>query len=398
MEQVRTGFFAEWANVKRFGRLSAAQRSLVFYAESVGDWPHLGPLIEHLTQARNKSVTYLTSDPRDPRLAQIAENFRPFYVGSGLARTLLFRMMDARILVMTLPDLDRFQLKRSSHPVHYVYVFHSLVSSHMIYRPRAFEAYDTILCAGPHHVREIRREEELRGLKPKHLVPHGYGRLDTLEAAARSKPHAPRASADPERLPFVLIAPSWGPRAITETCGLPLVDRLLAAGNRVVYRPHPMTVRQSAACLAELVSRHGKNPAFSLETDVSGAASLHAADLMISDWSGAALEFALGLKRPVLFIDVPRKVNHPGYAELGLEPVEVSLRAELGAVLGLDRLETVAQVAARLIAETPDFAGRMEGLKDRVVFNAGSSAGHGAQAILELQMLSESKSSKKKES
>ena len=32
---------------------------------------------------------------------------------------------------------------------------------------------------------------------------------------------------------------------------------------------------------------------------------------MVSDWSGVAMEFAFGLERPVLFIDVPRKTNNP---------------------------------------------------------------------------------------
>mgnify|MGYP003326545469 CR=1 FL=1 len=41
--------------------------------------------------------------------------------------------------------------------------------------------------------------------------------------------------------------------------------------------------------------------------------SLHRSDLMISDWSGAALDYALGLNKPVLFIDVPRKVNNLDY-------------------------------------------------------------------------------------
>ena len=32
---------------------------------------------------------------------------------------------------------------------------------------------------------------------------------------------------------------------------------------------------------------------------------------MVSDWSGAALEYSFGLKKPVIFLDLPKKVNNP---------------------------------------------------------------------------------------
>src|SRR5438093_13437904 len=62
-----------------------------------------------------------------------------------------------------LTDLDAYHLMRSAaYPVHYVYVFHSMVSSHMVFRPKAYDAYDTILCVGPHHTREIRQTRPSR--------------------------------------------------------------------------------------------------------------------------------------------------------------------------------------------------------------------------------------------
>jgi len=64
-------------------------------------------------------------------------------------------------------DLGNFDLKRSIHPVHYIYMFHSLISTHMADHENSFDNYDTILCAGPHQAREIRRREEMKGLKPK---------------------------------------------------------------------------------------------------------------------------------------------------------------------------------------------------------------------------------------
>ena len=58
--------------------------------------------------------------------------------------------------------------------------------------------------------------------------------------------------------------------------------------------------------------------------------------MMISDWSGAALDYALSQSKPVLFIDVPRKVNNPSYQESAIEPLEVFIRDKIGQVIPPD--------------------------------------------------------------
>src|SRR5688500_7725782 len=162
MTRFRAGMQA-WRGMRAFQRLDESFRRLVFYSESAADWPHLGPVVEELG-ARGCPVTYLSSDLTDPGLALAGPMFRSFFIGSGSTRTILFRSIDCRHFVMTLPDLERFHLKRSVAPVHYVYLFHSLNSTHTSYRQGAFDAYDTILCVGPHHIEEIRRPRAGRGL------------------------------------------------------------------------------------------------------------------------------------------------------------------------------------------------------------------------------------------
>ena len=118
--------------------------------------------------------------------------------------------MDVDVVVMTMPDLNQFQIKRSRFSVHYVYVQHSLVSLHMIYRKGAFDHFDTVFCSGDHHIAEIRAMESKYKLPRKNLVKHGYGRLDSiLSERARRR----RSSADrPAVKKHVLIAPSLGER------------------------------------------------------------------------------------------------------------------------------------------------------------------------------------------
>ena len=87
-----------------------------------------------------------------------------------MVRTILFKILKAGIMIMTMPDLEVYNIKRSIYSVHYLYVNHSMVSMHMIYRKGAFDHFDTLFCVGPHHVREIRETEKTYGLKPKKLI------------------------------------------------------------------------------------------------------------------------------------------------------------------------------------------------------------------------------------
>src|SRR5439155_1047234 len=109
----------------------------------------------------------------------------------GALCTWFFQTIRADVMVLTMLDLQNFHLKRSVHPVHYAYVFHSMGSTHMVDHASSYDHYDSLLCVGPHHVAEIRRREELHRLPPKHLFAHGYPRLERLVALAGDGEPAP---------------------------------------------------------------------------------------------------------------------------------------------------------------------------------------------------------------
>ena len=375
-------FVREWRELFRFRALPEDSRSIVFYAEDAASWKHLQPIISELIEGFEKKICYITSSADDPILRHENDHIEAFYVGSGSARTVLFLSFRAGLMAMTMPDLGNYNIRRSKNPVHYVYVFHSLVSTHMIYRARAFDHFDSILCVGPHHMEEIRATESAYGLKPKELVEAGYGLLDNIIDSGS-------AEAQPEDVPpsqgkRVLIAPSWGPDALLETCGQELVKELLGAGHRVIVRPHPMTVRQNPKLLEELGAMFGDDPDFALDLELSSQGTVSASDLLISDWSGAALEYAFGLERPVLYIDVPRKVNNPEYQRIDCEPIEVKLRPEIGEVVAPDRLQEVPYWVEVLCRESSTWKQRIRESRSRWVYNVGSSGAVGARYLANL--------------
>ena len=370
-----------WRAIRAFHALSRWHRSIVFYSEGRHDWPHLEPLVCHLAGSLARTVCYVGSEEDDPGLTLGEARVLAFCIGNGAARTVFFRTLEADVMVMTMPDLETFHIKRSVHSVRYVYVYHSLVSTHMIYRKGAFDHFDTIFCVGPHHVRELRESEALGGLPRRELVEHGCGRLDVLLERRRQAPPRPT---DPDRSLGVLIAPSWGEQGLLETCGGQLVEVLLAAGFQVTVRPHPQLRRVNPDLLGRYRERFAGRARFVYEDDVATQDSFLESDLMVSDWSGAALEYAFGLERPVLFIDVPRKVNNPDYGRLTTEPIEVTLRQDLGLVLAPDRVAEAPEAARRLVAEGAGRTRHVAQLRNQYVFNVGTSGARGADAIVRL--------------
>jgi hypothetical protein len=352
----------------------------VIYSEGEGYWTHFAPVVSALLEKRPMPIPYVTSSERDPVLANPPQGLRPFLVGSGIIRTWFFTGLEAGVVLMTMPDLQTFHIKRSASVSQYVYLHHSIVSTHMVYRPAAFDHFDSILCVGPHHVDEIRRRESMLGLPAKELVEHGYGRLDDILAAGPVSALT-QASSEPAQ---VLIAPSWGPDALLERTGGATIAPLLDAGFRVVLRPHPRTSALARPILDAIVKEFGPHPRFRLDQDADSWAALTASNLMVSDWSGAALEFALGLERPVLFVDVPRKVNNPDYESLGIEPLEARVRAELGAVIPEQRVGDIGRAAQDLLNHAEDWTASIRSARARWVFNVGTSGEAAAEYLCSL--------------
>ena len=363
---------SQWAQARSYLALPPEQRRITFYSEGGGYWPHLRPLLQEVL--RRTDVAYLCAGPGDPAFGLDHARLRRFIIGEKTVRTLLFRTMPPTVMVMTMPDLESLYPKRSVHPVHYVYVHHSIVSTHMIYRHAAFDHFDTVFCAGPHHVEEIRRREEMAGLPAKQLVRYGYPKLDEIRAApggAALRGH-------------VLVAPSWGPQGLIEQGAEVLVASLLDAGLHVTLRPHPQTLRLAQGKWTQLLNLHGANPRFQTDTEMDSSRSLAEAEVMVSDWSGAALEFAFGLERPVLFLDGPRKVNNPHYHAFGLEPIEAAIRPRLGKLLAMDEIGTAGAAVRGLAAEAGRWAAAIRSERESWVFNPGRSAETGVEALMAL--------------
>lgn len=375
------GILQAWSGWRSYRKLPAMWRNIVIYSESGQDWHYFEPLIAVLNADLQHKVTYVTSDLNDPGLNRQHNLFQAIHIPEGFFLTLHFNMQKADVVVLTMMDLNNLQLKKSINPVHYIYLFHSLGSTHMVDHANSYDAYDSLFCVGPHHVAELLKRESMQGMPARNLFEFGHPRLESLLAAAQSLQQ--NTSVD-NITPVVLIAPTWGEQSIFNTCGDELTGVLLDAGYHVIIRPHYQTLQQTPEVVNGLKAKYGDRDNFEYQDRMGESDTLFRSDILISDWSAMAIEYALGLEKPVLFVDLPRRVRNPDWQELDIEPQEASFRELAGDIVSPQQLDEVPGKIARLLENQQDFKRAMESLRSQMVFNIGNSIALGAGEIARL--------------
>ena len=382
MKIIESVFGKERRELEKFNKLNLDERSIVFYSEDISSFVHFEQIIHELTKEMGYQICYVTSAKDDPILNSQNKKIKAFYIGDGATRTKFFMELKAEVLVMTMPSLETYFIKRSRvYPVHYVYVFHSINSTHRNYRKNAFDHFDSIFCTGPHHVKEIIATEQLYNLKQKNLVTCGYGLFDKLE---KNKPVKNQEMCTKDGRKKILVAPSWGKKGLLETKGLELVKILLDAGYHVTVRPHPMTIRKWPNIIKTIKNEFKDNTNFEMETDVSSFESLYSAYGLISDWSGIGFEYAFVCERPVLYIDVPQKTNNPYYNDIPYEPLENSIRNLIGKVISTNELESIPKIIESTYENIDLFETKIQEVRNETVFNFAQFGIKGAHEIVKI--------------
>jgi len=371
-------------DIEKFNELDLDERSIVFYSESsVILYPYVEEIIREL-QNRDQKVCYLTSSKDDPILKNKNENIRVFYIGdSELGKMNFFLRLKAKMLIMTMPDLGSYHIKRSKEfPVHYIYTFHSMNSTHMEFQKDAFDEFDSIFCVGPYQVQELRATEQLYNLKRKNLVECGYGLLDKLLKLRSSFPEKKNLLKNNKK--NILIAPSWGKQNLLESTGIELVKTLLDAGYYVTVRPHPMTSKKSPKTIKQIKERFERNPDFLLDTNTSSFEQLFSSYALITDWSGIGYEYAFVCERPVIYIDVPKKSHNKEYEKIGLVPFEISIRDKIGEVISVQNVETIPDRIEFLYSNSNNFENKIQKIRNDAIFNIGESGKVMASEIIRI--------------
>ena len=119
-----------------------------------------------------------------------------------------------------------------------------------------------------------------------------------------------------------------------------------------------------------------------IQTDFSSNDTVFNADLMITDWSGIAYEYAYTTKKPVIFIDTPMKIMNSDYKKIDVEPFNIWARNEIGKVVKVEELKKVNKVIDDMLKNQKDYSKKIEKLVKDSVYNVGNSDEVGANYII----------------
>lgn len=371
---------------------SVENKHLVFYSEASGFYKYFKSLIEWLLSHSNIKIHYITNDPDDIIFSVAKENDRiiPYYIGKNKLIS-LFMKMDARIVVMTTPDLEKYYLKRSyvCKDTEYIYMDHGLSSMNMLLRKGALDHFDTVFCAGKHIVDEIKAMEKTYDLPPKNLIEYGYGMLDDITTQYLEWKNNNPDNKDEK---YILIAPSHQKDNILDSC-LDTVVNGLKKTAKVVIRPHPQYILRSPQNWNEICNRYKDDPYVSVEDDFSSNETIYKAAFVVTDWSNIGYEYSFSSLRPVMFVNTPVKIINEDYKEIGVEPIDFTIRNKIGIEVSGNDENEIETASKKLIENNSEWADNISNVRSEAVFNFGDSSRYAGKYIL--SRLKQKKSDKK---
>lgn len=366
----------EKQDYKKF--FSVTNKHLVFYSESNGFYKYYKGMIEYILDNTNIIIHYITSDYNDNIFNLEKENsqIKAYYIEEKKLITLMMKM-DADVVVMTMPDLETYHIKRSyvRSDINYIYIPHGMDSINMTMRTASTNAYDTVFVTGKHQNDEMLETNKLYNLNNRKIVKWGYTLLDDMIANYKENPKKKNQKT-------VLIAPSWQKDNIVDSCLDELLENLKSTNYKIIVRPHPQHVRHMKEKFEQMKEDFKDNNNIEIQTDFSSNDTIFNADIMITDWSGIAYEYSFTTKKPVVFIDTPMKVMNPEYKKIKVEPFNIWCRDIIGEVIKIDNIKTINSVLKSMIKNENKYKENIEKLLKSNVYNLGKSSEVGGEYII----------------
>ncbi|MCI8348237.1 MAG: membrane protein insertase YidC [Firmicutes bacterium] len=365
------------ADYKRFFQVK--EMKLMFFSEQSGFYKYYKKIIESILANSDLDIHYVTCDPNDAVFEMNNPRIIPYYVDNTKLIPLMMKV-EADVVVMTSPDLEKYHVKRSKvrRDVEYIFTEHGCTSLTMGYRTGALDYFNTIFAISPIQAREVRAMEEQRGTQRKRVIRVGYGLIDDMIESYQ------KLDKKENEKPTILIAPSYQEDNILDSCLEPMLDSLLDKDCKVVVRPHPQYIRRFPVKMKEIIDKYkermGEN--FSIETDFSSNVTVYTADVVITDWSAIGCEFSFTTNKPTLYVNTKMKVVNAEWEEYGITPADILVRDVIGISISKEDTVNTYDIVKELMENQDDYKEQISELKEKYFYNLGHSGEVGADYII----------------
>ena len=305
--------------IKNIKQINKDKPKIIFFSENKAYLKYAYVLIDVINKKYPNQIYYVSSDI-DDRVNDF--NIKNIYIGKGVLMQYFFLTVKSDNMFLTLTDLDNTVVKKNKFIKNYIYFFHGAVSTTKVYTSTAFDNYDTILCNGDYHVKEIELRENAHKLKKKKLIKSGYAYFDYLNYKLNKN----------EVNNEILIAPSWNKNKknfINENF-VKIMDNVIKSGFKVRFRPHPENLKRSQMYLNSIKKKFN-DEMFVYDDEPDNYKAFEKAKCLITDNSGISIEFFLLMRRPIIYFDDFDKIHNSQIENFkDLETIDDSVKRKFG--------------------------------------------------------------------
>ncbi|WP_288622147.1 CDP-glycerol glycerophosphotransferase family protein [uncultured Brachyspira sp.] len=286
--KLKTFSFADKINKKE----NISKSKIIIYGEDKRYYNVFKPIIEELINLEIPTIYYSSSE--DDKIFEIKSDFlKSEFIGTGNKAYAKLNFIEADICLMTTPNLDVFQLKRSKGVKKYVHITHSSAetSTYCLY---SLDFFDAVFLNGEHQIRDIRELENKRDTIIKDLYVVGNPYLDELSKMKET------ITKENNNKKTILIAPSWGMNCLFRRFGEKLLDNIVNSDYNIIIRPHPQSLISDKDIIDKFQNRYKDKNNVEWDFNRVNIYSLSKADIMISDFSGVIFDYAFLFEKPVI--------------------------------------------------------------------------------------------------
>ena len=373
LENFRKFFYLFFFEVKSLYQLFLLPKDyIVFFSES-GFYKDFFEEFFLNTYKENKKCIYLTSDFKE--YLYFKDKIYTFYIGNGIVSHIILSTIRCTVLVLTLTDLGNNYLI-SKKCLTYIYFFHSLASTHKIYKKEAFKNYDIIFCNNEYQKKELELAEQKFFFPQKKIITTGYMYLDFLNKYSNRL----------KNNKTVLFAPSWNynKKNLLNEYGIYILDFLIKKKFQVIFRPHNEHYKRSKKIIEEIKNKYNKLSNFNFDKEMSNLNSLKQSEILITDNSTIGMEFSLTFYKPTVYCEFTEKVHNPDFKELNIEPLEDIFKRQIGFSLDINNLEEIDAIYMNFLSNQIDLKNKCEKFKNTYLANIGNSTTNASKNLISI--------------
>tara|TARA_B110000967_G_scaffold207802_1_gene258082 strand:+ start:772 stop:1899 length:1128 start_codon:yes stop_codon:yes gene_type:complete len=361
---VLKNFIESLIGLIKFIKLSKEEKEFVFYSESRFYRNYYFDLILNLKKINQNNIVLITSDKYD--LKYFKNEIKCIYIGNFFILTYFFKTLNCKFMIMTLTDLGN-HFHKSKLCKYYVYIFHSMGSTHQQYTNQAFKNYDIVLANGAYQSKELKLTEIKSGFPKKEIINSGYIFLDNLIA---------KANLNLKESKHILFAPSWNynKENLFDDYSIDIISYLLSEDFKITLRPHPEHYKRSIKTINKIKNLFSTNQNFILDKNSNNLNSLEKSEIIITDNSNIVFEYMFVFKRPVIYVDHKRKVHNIDKDKINISTIEEEFKSTFGNIINANDLKNLPQLCKQLIIKKNIFDQKVDIFTKEYLSNIGNSA------------------------